>query len=278
MEIVKNLHAAADILVDDASVYLPQLAEVGVIVTAKDGTPKTAPDIGWMANLAQDATYLYMAGDSGVHRWPKAGGAIELLTASTDVDALAVDDTYVWWAEWVASPAGSHVFRASKSAPGASTEVHTQTHRIRDIESDGTTLYFSDTNGTVNRLPIGGGPVDTQLDFGTNAWSVTLAQGTLYWRSSSSVLSAPATGSTTSELFPGQGSPGGVAYDAPLVFWTTGSSVVSGDPVTKLQRTLAGTKTSSRGITVDAEFVYWTTFTVYGDKTGGAFRVRRPPP
>jgi hypothetical protein len=92
------------------------------------------------------------------------------------------------------------------------------------------------------------------------------------------VISAPTTGDTATVLFPGQSTPGGITNADQLLFWTTASGVVSGDPVTKLQRTLAQTTSSSRGIAVDSEFVYWTTHTNYGDKTGGAFRVRRPPP
>ncbi len=199
---------------------------------------------------------------------------ITLATTSGSV-GIAIDSTYVYWANTSTTSAGIYKINKTLTGPGTPLAVETGAtyEKVQGLASDGSYVYWTNkatgATGSVQRaLPTGGGL--TTLVTGQNQpdWIAVTVDGTdVVWtnQGTNQVMATPVTSSgatptalnTTNEL----GTlPAGIAIDATTVYYatkTTGGGEAESVPLAGGMVSQLGPATYV-GITVDNDNVYWT--------------------
>lgn len=112
--------------------------------------------------IVADATHLFVATTINVHRFPIAGGPMQLLAAAADADwygsyEIAVDDQRVYWTT------GKTVESVGKDGTGPLTLAADQEY-TGGVASDGEHVFWLDINNPagceLRRVPVGGGAVE----------------------------------------------------------------------------------------------------------------------
>lgn len=111
-----------------------------------------------------DSSYAYWTDDTGmdVRSVPLGGGATTVLAAaSRNARAITQDSSYIYWADYAATPTGNTLWRVLK-AGGTPTAVvaYPAVTNVHSMVCDGTYVYWTDSgNGDLRRAPVGGGTV-----------------------------------------------------------------------------------------------------------------------
>jgi hypothetical protein len=185
------------VVLDDASVYFSTRRDGIWRVPKAGGTPVPLAPAGSFGSLAVGADgYLYAAGEVpapandadtklDVYRVPVGGGTLDRLTNGWSVQSLAVDDTSVYWIDYIGSgPEFSEVIRVGKTGFGTSliTSLHErllpeyQRREEQSIIVDGGSLYWN-VYGDPYRVAKAGGDatyliVTPSYDSGGNVLAV----------------------------------------------------------------------------------------------------------
>jgi sugar lactone lactonase YvrE len=183
------------------------------------------------AGLATDGDSLYFGElrdkANRVMRLPIAGGkATELASTVNDaVRLFAVDGLHVYWL------ASSKILKVAKSG-GTASELAQGTN-VWGMASNGAHLYWTDkgdgkANGTVRRVPVAGGPVETLASGLTLPWGIAVDSTHAYWVTNAdktgSVMRVPTRGGPPETLAAQQDAPVHIALDAGSVYWTNAGS------------------------------------------------------
>ncbi len=276
-----------NLAVDDASVYWTNPFDGFVTKADKSdgGNPVTllsssAPGMKVLSpfDITLDTTNLYVTDEEsgymlscalgGCGNNPKALGIVD--AGSAGAFKIATDSTFVYCTD-----TSSGIWRAPKSGAGAATLLGTYTaggnSSPYDLVVGGAAVYFTNTDGTVQKLPVAGGSpmlVATALSQGVD---IILANGDLYWTSlvnPGSVESVPLAGGTPTPVAVSQPLPFGIAADANNLYWLNiGPSMQGTDgtvmtcPLTNCASptVLASGLVFAKSVVVDDVAVYWTT-------------------
>lgn len=106
---------------------------------------------------------------------PPAGIAMNGVEGAFD---LAVDSTYLYWSEL-----GGRIMRWPKVG-GAAQEIHTAEMGVRAIDVNDGLLVFTQGNGrdgSIWRVPAGGGPAEPLASEQANPSDIALVDGWIYW-------------------------------------------------------------------------------------------------
>ena len=113
-------------------------------------------------SVVVDGTNVYWTDDTGmdVRSVPLGGGSVTtLVTGARNARAMAQDASYIYWADYAASPNGNSLWRVLKTG-GAATALTTYPNvgNVHSMVCDGTYVYWTDsTNLDLRRVPVGGG-------------------------------------------------------------------------------------------------------------------------
>jgi hypothetical protein len=177
---------------------------------------------------------------------------------------------HVYWASEDAGSVNKGLFAGG--CPTAITTLASGQDAPYSLAADGTYVYWANSGGTVNEVPLGGGTVTT-LARGQGYIPSLAADGTyVYWTdcesycdaASGTVKEVPVGGGTVTTLASGQDYPSSVAVDGTNVYWTdigtypdfngTVNEVpLGGGSVT----TLASGQDYPSSVAVDGTHVYW---------------------
>jgi hypothetical protein len=195
----------------------------------------------WPANPTVDAV-------------PLGGGCVTRLWDGGDFLAAAADSTHVYWAN-------GYAVDERRFADGNVTALATGQSDPFAIAVDGTHLYSADgKDGTVNEVPLGGGPVTT-LATSQYPYAIAVDGTNVYWvdRRDGTVNEVPIGGGPVTTLATGQDDPFALAADGTYVYWVSyrGGTVnkvpVAGGSVT----TLATGQYRPTSVAVEGANVYW---------------------
>lgn len=121
--------------------------------------------------FALDAESIYLSDRRNILRMPKAGGGAEIVAPiefQTEARAIAVNDTYVYWAE--GSNSGLSVRRATKTG-GTPEELGTSEDEVRALIASPTRVFFTrGAAGTASEIVSVGEPGETPVVHGTTEW------------------------------------------------------------------------------------------------------------
>jgi hypothetical protein len=134
-----------------------------------------------------------------------------------------------------------------------------------DVAVDDTTVYWTNSGGSVAKVPKTGGAPTTLAQFGTPQ-AIALDAAFIYvtdYNGGGNIVRIAKSDGAMVTLATGQGSPNGVAVDGNSVYWTVGGEADANGAVRKCP--LAGGPVASVaegqakpfGIAVDASAVYW---------------------
>jgi hypothetical protein len=134
------------------------------------------------------------------------------------------------------------------------------------VAVDATSVYWTNSStsyngndGTVMKVPIGGGAPTTLAAGQSNPWRIAVDATSVYWTSTGAgtVMKVPIGGGAPTTLAAGQSYPSGIAVDATSVYWTAAGTVMKVPLGGGAPSTLASGQ-SPYSIAVDATSVYWT--------------------
>jgi len=199
-----------------------------------------------------------------------AGGCLVAL-ASGQVwpDALATDDTSVYWVD--NDDVGGGV--AMKVPVGGGTPITLAANVANPgvIVVDAVSAYwtgggwFATDPDTVVKVPLGGGALTTLVSVpsGVNGPRVIAVDPTsLYWSSGwtggAAMTKTPLDGGTPTRLASGQNGVGSIAVDTASVYWTTSTAIMKVPVGGGSLVTLVSGENGPGSIAVDATSVYWT--------------------
>ena len=196
-------------------------------------------------------------------------GVVVLATGTQSAVALVVDAANVYWTTTplCIDPCDvqGQVLQCSKCGCSAPTVLATDSAGLGDLAVDATSVYWVNGNGSVLKVPIGGGETTT-LEV-ADARDLAVDSTNLYWTGSSTVMKVATSGGTPTALVTGQASPGAIAVDGTHVYWTDSvTGTVSMVPLGGGSPTTLAEGQTADAIAVDATSVYWTNFN--GDAPG----------
>ena len=234
VQVLSQSEAPAAIAIDQANVYWIDKASSAATlrkVPLAGGTGQQLATGIWASSIAVDASYVYASvddsggsGTGSIVKVPVAGGAaVTLAPAQLNNGPLAIDSTYVYWANL-----------------GDGTERH-------------------NTDGSVMRVPKAGGSVVTLAANVDGPRSLVLANNSVYFGNWDSIQKVPTTTGAVSTVTTTTGATA-LAADGSSIY-ACGTAELK--PLLQLslagveQSTLAATG-EARPIVVDGSTVFWS--------------------
>lgn len=129
----------------------------------------------------------------------------------------------------------------------------------RDLAVDSKNVYWTEANGFVDGIPIGGGQVNALAKNLQSPGGIAIDASKVYWTDyTGTVNQVTKVGGALPLIASGQGTPRAVAVDGSVIYWanaTTATSIVkfAGGTTT----VLATNQNSPADIAADANDVYW---------------------
>lgn len=269
------------------------------------GGPPLGPDAGWntyatylgfgpkgVYDMAVDATDLYWtvdgveSGDAGVWKVSRAGGTAEqLVSLPARLYGIALDDTYVYFANYAGGlPGTGAIMRVSKTGGPPQTVVGNLT-APHQLVIDGANVYWTSspwyTGGVFVAPKAGGietrlgGPLDGALDLVVQGGYVYFTEG-----HAGRIARIPVGGGPAETIAEGYAATRWLAVDDTRVYFDTcvlvdchdqalrSTTLTGGDPVSHLEITAADGQISLGG---DSAFFARTETSGWPDKSGGLF-------
>ncbi len=193
----------------------------------------------------------------------KCGAA--LIVQGTNIGNLALDEGNVYWIERGAGPGKHAIYRTAKSG-GSSALVQGDITLLRDLATDGASVFWS-AGGQVARVPVTGGlPTVVYTASGTASAGLTMDGTNAYFpylSGGTSLFKAPLTGAAPQAMVTLPASAmaniaslqaaGGHVYALDHFSGTVGRVPVAGGPWVTV-----GTANVAGQMTHDAQRLYWT--------------------
>jgi hypothetical protein len=233
------------------------------------------------ANNVYFGTATYGSVVGAIWSCPIAGcnGTPTKLTNADSPFGVAVDSMYVYWADYD----DSTVHRVPKNG-GTENVLYDgggQVYVGQAITYDTTSLYFTDENGNVYKMPIGGGSLTVMASWGTlGGWTVKVDSNWVYYGQPGGV-SAMAKNATDGGPFVANNlqDPLGIALDPPTgrLYWADYGSGNGNDGTIGRVGTdgggrfvVASSQVNVEDVTVSGNYVFWLSNGTMNDDAGNA--------
>jgi hypothetical protein len=221
--------------------------------------------------LTTDSSNVYWVNYMGgnVMKVPKTGGTpVQIATTITpDPRAITIDSVNVYWVTDYLNGGTGDVWKAPIGGGTAGTRLATGQGYLQGIAVDTANVYYSDSNGTVRKVPIAGG-TPTALATGVSSpFGVAVDFYNVYWTSTTGIykqsLTAPFATTMIQPVMTGS-TPFSLTIDTLRAYWgdNGGYGVMQGSLSGGGAVTLKSPAGSVAGIAVDTSNVYWA-----GDST-----------
>jgi hypothetical protein len=241
----------------------------GAVTTLAAGSP-----YAYGIAVAVDATSVYSVnGGVSIVSIPIAGGAPTTLATSTStVSDLAIDSSYVYWANSTSKRQNGGLFRAAKSGGTPQTLASEAAFTGQVVVAAGEVYWGISTGiaGAILSVPVGGGTAITVAAFEPTC--LAAGPSDLYWSgptSPSGIYDIPLGGGPSTPFVSGGylEPTGAMTADTTHLYWigrTTNTSTIYGMPlsggtpitVTSVEGLIA-IETEQNAIAVDATSVYF---------------------
>ncbi|HZU85424.1 MAG TPA: hypothetical protein VE987_20980 [Polyangiaceae bacterium] len=247
-----------------------------------------ATGLGGVQHMAIDADNLYVTRwngsdetDGSIIQIPKNGGLSNRLTQwQVNPDGIAVDDTYVYWANFgPASGGAGSVAKVVKSGGTATVVAAGQSsngHGSFVVAVDGTSIYWGNYF-QVMICPLSGcsgagsdASAGQELSTAGGVSAIAAAGGVVYWTEGDgaqvSMIASTNLGGAPTPLASGQPRPAGLALDSSFAYWTNSAggtiyrAALGGGQSPQLvatSRAAEGSTDSLGYMAVDEANVYW---------------------
>ena len=261
--IATDTSAPINLAVDSASVYWTDAAgDVMKSPLCGGGSVVLGSGQGTLTGIAVDGESVYWGGSAGVSKVALDGGTPQLLAPGTQVSAIALDATNVYWTD-AASGAAGLVESVPVTGGAVSTLAELSGYPSPVIAVDATSVYWIARDEGLVRIAKTGGPIVTlapSIPLGPIAVDATQ----VYWQGDGadlfSVMSESKAGGTPGRLAGDQDGVTRFAVDDTDVYWMIGTGTGTivlipasgGSPVTLVQSDAA-----TAGLAVDGTSVYW---------------------
>jgi hypothetical protein len=203
----------AALAADATYVYWP--GSVAVEIREIGGNSSSEQTLSNQANeLTTDGTWVYVADDTGIRRFPSGGGNVGDVVTDTTPHALATANGTLFW-----SNAAYQLERANVDGTSQST-MATMNSPIQHIVTDGTNVYFT-WGSDILALPIQASSPPLALATGLMAVMSIATDGTyVYWADSTSLSKVPVGGGAITKLY-SVTNVEQIVVDGTSVYWTS---------------------------------------------------------
>ena len=196
-----------------------------------------------------------------------------LITGVTYPSGLAVDGTYIYWAN------GSGVGRANLDGTGVNLSFISGGANTYGVAVNGSYIYWANlSSGTIGRADLDGTRVNQSFIGVYNTSAITVDGTSIYWTNTfnGTIGRANLDGTSVNNLFiSGAGGPTGVAVDGTSIYWgnyyagTIGRANLDGTDVNPSFITGA---VNPSNIADDGTYIYWTNYWFGHDRPRGPRR------
>jgi hypothetical protein len=237
----------------DTNNYISATATDGTTVFfgASDGIIRSVPAIGGTTGtignvgigiqyFAVDSTYVYftrsVSGQGGIYRIAKTVGstasAIQADTTTVCREGIALDASYIYWAEDGCGSCSTSTGRILRAALGTTTVEVIASGQAHPnyVAVDAYNVYWANTcNGTIMRAPKAGGSAVQVASGQSSPAGVAVTGGYVYWANTGSgkITRARACQGTPADVYTSGTGPQTLVTDGTNLFWNdpTGNKV-----------------------------------------------------
>jgi hypothetical protein len=256
------------IAVDGKYVYWPSPTGIMRVPKAGGAAEIVAVTSGGVSAIAVDATSVFFAVGGGIHRAPLAGGDSMLLASGTVTNAIALDATFVYWAD------NRGPIQRVRREGGDTEQIAFSGGYPSRLAMEANRLYWLDATGILTTTP--GNRTPTTLWMGAPSINALIAvRGSVFVTAvragGQGVFSLAATGGEPKPLAMPQ-LPLGLAVDDANVYFSdrTRGTVEFVPRAGGAAVPLATAQLGPDAVALDDDFVYWV-------NTGGSVvRAHKP--
>lgn len=225
--------------------------------------------------IAVDSNSVYWAVDWGygggsIYKIPITGRTITTLASANQPYDIAVDSTFIYWAENNSGTLGSNAIRKVPITGGIVIALTTSGTGHGVMAMDNTYIYFRYSDGFVCKIAKVNKNGGSVIDLASNisyASGITVDNSNVYWtdETSGTISKVSLNGGTVTTLVNGLNNPIRLAVDMNYIYFTefaggtTGAGNVKKIPVSGgVATTVASGLNRPWGIVVDNSSVYWS--------------------
>jgi hypothetical protein len=241
------LQLARAALRDDGSSFSVQISNAAGAVTSNLATLAVSDTA--LPVVLSDSLFLGIRSDSGAVYWADGrkinvsdadcNGDIQVLYSMQNglenTNALALTADRVVWSDTVTGSVRTVPRTGGAAVTLASGLGGTEPYVIA---AAGNEVYWPHVNKGIQRVSIGGGPVETIVSMSHDAGGLAVANGFVYWTdmADGTVMQVPVSGGTPVTLASGLSGLGWVAADAVYVYWINWTTPGASDSSSEIDR------------------------------------------
>jgi hypothetical protein len=194
----------------------------------------------FLGDIAEDASGVYLVenwnfegqtGGFGVWKVAINGGPPATVASAGSMgpsfpsaQGIAVDATNIYWTDQgVDSPGAGRVMKVGRTG-GKPTTLASGSGAPGEIAVDGTSAYWTNSNGLVMKIALVGGTSTTLASDQKSPGALAVDTANVYWVASGAIMKVALGGGSPTTLASGQDGPTRIAVDATSVYWTNAGS------------------------------------------------------
>jgi hypothetical protein len=180
----QNVIGPADVALVGTDLYFTDSLGLMKVPTTSSGTAATLFDSGPCGGaLATDGSNLYWQNSSTrklVKKSIGGGAAVEVASVQDYAPYIVVVANNAYWIEL--DPGGVGVIKTVPTVGGAPTPLTSSEDDPQHLAVDGTYVYWTNKDGSVYKVPVGGGPKNMLVAaHDSDAWGIAVDATSVYW-------------------------------------------------------------------------------------------------
>ncbi len=248
----------------------------GTMVTLSASPNPNASFVGWSGGGCSGVGTCVVDLSSATHVTATFAGmctcAPEFLAASTDVQDVVLDDTHVYWSDYVSDRILRRAKAGGPTETVAAADNNVESWYVASLAVDSTHVYWTSQVGMMRRLKNGTGPIAALGEVSNRSMAIAVDSTHVYWTTNvvifgnwrGDVRRRAKAGGADEVIATTEAGPLSLALDSSHVYWSNYSGGAMAEGQVKRRAKVGGAtedvaslQDGPIGLAIDATHIYW---------------------